>query len=147
MENAGYDPQGIEETTGVFAGVGLNGYMFNIYSAQALLRTDRHTPNCSSETTKDYLATRVSYKLNLKGPSINVQSACSTSLLATHLACQSLLSGACDIALAGGVTINIRERADTSIEKEGLHRLMVTRVRLMPRRRDVWEAVEPEWWS
>ena len=67
---------------------------------------------------KDYVATRVSYKLNLKGPSVNVQSACSTSLLATHLACQSLLSGACDIALAGGVTINI-DAKDRIIYREG----------------------------
>jgi non-ribosomal peptide synthase protein (TIGR01720 family) len=106
LETAGYDPQGIEDTTGVFAGVGMNGYMFNVYSAQSL----GNIPDgmqISLGNDKDYVATRVSYKLNLKGPSVNVQSACSTSLLATHLAYQSLLSGACDIALAGSVTINI----------------------------------------
>jgi non-ribosomal peptide synthase protein (TIGR01720 family) len=109
LEMAGYDPQGIKETTAVFAGVGMNGYMFNIYSDQSLLTTaDEMQLSIGNE--KDHIATRVSYKLNLKGLSVNVQSTCSTSLLATHLACQSLLSGACDMALAGGVTINIREK-------------------------------------
>ena len=56
---------------------------------------------------KDVLATRVSYQLDLRGPSINVQTACSTSLVAVHLACQSLLNFECDMALAGGVTIEI----------------------------------------
>jgi acyl transferase domain-containing protein len=54
---------------------------------------------------KDHLPTRVSYKMNLKGPSMAVQTACSTSLVAVHLACQSLLSYQCDMALAGGVSI------------------------------------------
>jgi len=59
---------------------------------------------------KDYLTTRVSYKLNLQGPSVNVQTACSTSLVAVHFACQSLLSHECDIALAGGVSVGIPQR-------------------------------------
>src|SRR5205085_4399990 len=58
----------------------------------------------------DFLATRISYKLNLRGPSHTVQSACSTSLLAVHVACQSLLNGECDMALAGGVSINVKHR-------------------------------------
>jgi acyl transferase domain-containing protein len=57
----------------------------------------RHTGN-----DKDFLSTRVSYEFDLKGPSVNVQTACSTSLVAVHLAAQSLLSGECDMALAGG---------------------------------------------
>ncbi|HVB38669.1 MAG TPA: type I polyketide synthase, partial [Vicinamibacterales bacterium] len=59
---------------------------------------------------QDYLATRVSYKLNLKGPAYAVQSACSTSLLAVHLACQHLLNFECDLALAGGVSIPVPMR-------------------------------------
>lgn len=120
LETAGYDPQGIEDTTGVFAGVGMNGYMFNIYSAQSLVNTTDEM-QIALGNDKDYLATRVSYKFNLRGPSVNVQSACSTSLLATHLACQSLLSGACDIALAGGVTINIREKTGYFYREGGIN--------------------------
>lgn len=119
LETAGYDPQGIEDTTGVFAGVGTNGYMFNIYSNQSLLATADEM-QLSIGNAKDFVATRVSYKLNLKGLSVNVQSTCSTSLLATHLACQSLLSGACDIALAGGVTINIRDKSGYIYREGGI---------------------------
>jgi non-ribosomal peptide synthase protein (TIGR01720 family) len=119
LESAGYDPQGIEDPTGVFAGVGTNGYMFNIFSDQLRLATaDEMQLSIGNE--QDYIATRVSYKLNLKGPSVNVQSTCSTSLLATQLACQSLLSGACDIALAGGVTINIRQKTGYIYQEGGI---------------------------
>ena len=69
---------------------------------------------------KDYLATRVSYKLNLRGPSVNVQTACSTSLVAVHLACQSLLHGECDMALAGGVSVHAAADAPaTSTRRAG----------------------------
>src|SRR6185503_15570388 len=61
----------------------------------------RHTGN-----DRDFLPTTVSYKLNLTGPSFSIQTACSTSLVATHVACQSLIAGECDMALAGGVTID-----------------------------------------
>src|SRR5690606_15109890 len=65
----------------------------------------RHTGN-----GKDFLATRASYVFNLRGPSVNVQTACSTSLVAVHMACQSLLSGESDLALAGGCTIELPHR-------------------------------------
>src|SRR5438128_1856770 len=56
---------------------------------------------------KDYTASLISYKLGLRGPSVTVQTACSTSLVAVHLACQDLLSYRCDLALAGGVSLNL----------------------------------------
>ena len=86
----------------------MNAYfMFNLLTNRRLMDSTglflvRHTGN-----DKDFLATRVSYNFNLKGPSVNVQTACSTSLVAIHMASQSLLSGECDMALAGGVTIEI----------------------------------------
>ncbi len=106
LEDAGHLPKRFEGQVGVFGGCGMGSYFyFNICSNQDLIDSVglfllRHTGN-----DKDFLSTRVSYTLGLKGPSINVQTACSTSLVATHLACQSLLSGESDMALAGGVTI------------------------------------------
>ncbi len=111
LEHAGYDPAQYKGAIGVFGGSGHNAYMpFNIFTNPDLLKSlglflARHTSN-----DKDFLTTRVSYCLNLQGPSINVQTACSTSLVALHLASQSLLSGECDMALAGGVTIEMPHR-------------------------------------
>jgi len=108
FENAGYNPETIDAAVGVFAGSGHNAYMpYNLLSNPDLVNDVgfflvRHTGN-----DKDFLATRVSYCLDLKGPSVNVQTACSTSLVAVHQAVQSLLNGECDYALAGGVTIEL----------------------------------------
>ncbi|MEM1418139.1 MAG: type I polyketide synthase, partial [Myxococcota bacterium] len=108
FESAGHPPELFEGPIGVFAGCGMGSYFyFNVCSNQGLVDDVgmfllRHTGN-----DKDFLATRVSYLLNLHGPSVNVQTACSTSLVATHMAVQSLLSRECDMALAGGVTIEL----------------------------------------
>ncbi len=108
LEHAGHVPSRFRGSIGVFAGCGANAYfMHNILANPDLVRTVglfllRHTGN-----DKDFLATLVSYKLNLTGPSFSVQTACSTSLVAIHLACQHLLTGQCDLALAGGATIDV----------------------------------------
>jgi acyl transferase domain-containing protein/thioesterase domain-containing protein/acyl carrier protein len=108
MEHAGYAPGTVAGSVGVFAGCGPNAYLiFNLLSDRELLEREgifllRHTGN-----DKDVLATRVSYQMDLRGPSINVQTACSTSLVAVHMAVQSLLSHECDVALAGAVSIEI----------------------------------------
>ncbi|MGD1919482.1 MAG: type I polyketide synthase [Pleurocapsa sp.] len=106
LEDAGYDGQQYPGAVGVFGGAGMNGYMFNLYrNAGVRDSTSKYQLFLASE--KDFLTTRVSYKLSLEGPSVNLQTACSTSLVAVHLACQSLLSGECDMALAGGVAISL----------------------------------------
>ncbi|MEO1376925.1 MAG: polyketide synthase, partial [Cyanobacteria bacterium J06635_10] len=105
LETAGYNPQTYPGLIGVYGGAGMNGYLFNLYT-NPNIRNSVSNYQLFLGNDKDFLTTRVSYKLNLTGPSVDVQTACSTSLVAVHIACQSLLSGECDIALAGGVAIS-----------------------------------------
>ena len=104
LETSGHVPERFAGAIGVFAGCGMNTYMLNNLLTNPTLVEQvgmfllRHTAN-----DKDFLTTTVSYKLDLRGPSVNVQTACSTSLVAVHLAVQSLLAFECDLALAGGV--------------------------------------------
>ncbi|SDH95909.1 Acyl transferase domain-containing protein [Sinosporangium album] len=106
MERSGYDPLRFEGAAGVFAGGGPNTYLLAqvLPSRSHTRRVGEFAALLGSE--KDLIAPRVSYKLNLRGPSVSVLTGCSTSLVATHLAVQSLLSGECDLALAGGATIS-----------------------------------------
>jgi acyl transferase domain-containing protein/acyl carrier protein len=107
LETAGYQPNSSEESVGVFAGSGFSSHLLD-----TLLRHSSESSSISFleyilDNDKDFLATRVAYKLGLTGPCLNVQTACSTSLVAVHLACQSLLTGECDLALAGGVSLSV----------------------------------------
>ena len=106
IEDAGYDVSRYEGSVGVFAGAGKNHYFVeNLLSNPALLEAMGPVA-ATIASEKDFIATRVAYKLDLRGPSVSVQTACSTSLVAVHLACQSLLSFECEMALAGGVSIS-----------------------------------------
>ena len=108
LEDAGHPPHGFPGSIGVFAGSGMNSYLIhNLLANRRLLESTGMFQLKQTGNDKDVLTTRVSYQLDLRGPSINVQTACSTSLVAVHLACQSLLNHECDMALAGGVTIEI----------------------------------------
>ncbi len=114
LEHAGYDPASYNGLIGVYAGAGINPYaMSSIYAnttnVQTLISSD-----------KDFLTTRVSYKLNLKGPSVAVQTACSTSLVAVQLACQGLQNYQCDMALAGGVSIAFTQKTGYVYQEEGI---------------------------
>jgi acyl transferase domain-containing protein/thioesterase domain-containing protein/acyl carrier protein len=108
FENAGHVPERFGGRIGVFAGCGMGSYFyFNLCSHPDLVEQTgmfllRHTGN-----DKDFLSTRLSHTLDLRGPSVNVQTACSTSLVAVHYAAQALLGGECDMAVAGGVTIEL----------------------------------------
>ncbi|NJN10674.1 MAG: SDR family oxidoreductase [Richelia sp. RM1_1_1] len=118
LENAGYDSQRCEIPIGVYAGASSNNYLS--------LDLDKDSAGLASFFQKgigndnDFLATRVSYKLNLTGPSLTVQTACSTSLVATTLACQSLLNYQCDMALAGGVSVNILQKTGYLYQEGGI---------------------------
>ena len=108
FEDAGHPPQRFDGSIGVFAGSGMNTYLIhNLLANRRLFESTGLFQLKQTGNDKDVLATRVSYQFDLRGPSINVQTACSTSLVAVHLACQSLLNNECDLALAGGVTIEI----------------------------------------
>lgn len=112
IETSGYQPDVYEGLIGLYAGIGMNTYLLNNLSTQRqhLEATTGIFPILIGND-KDYMPTKVSYKLNLKGPSVNVQTACSTSLVATHLACQALINGECDMALAGGVSLQIPHKS------------------------------------
>lgn len=120
LEQAGYVPDKFDGLIGVYAGASMNTYLLNnLYPNQGALESvGRYQAMISND--KDYLATRVSYKLNLKGPSLAVQTACSTSLVAVHLACKSILNGECDMALAGGVSVSLPQKAGYLYSEDGL---------------------------
>ncbi|WP_198299660.1 type I polyketide synthase [Tumebacillus avium] len=111
MEHAGYDPDRYDGTVSVFAGTGISRYMlFNLLPNRELVESVGQV-QLMITNDKDYVATRTSHKLNLKGASVSLSTACSTSLTAVHLACQSLLVGETDMALAGGVSIAVPQTA------------------------------------
>ncbi|HKN49477.1 MAG TPA: type I polyketide synthase, partial [Actinomycetota bacterium] len=113
FEDAGILPGASGQVAGVFAGAGgvVTSYLVDRFSSgnASVLGPTGGLEHLGND--KDFLATRASFKLNLKGPSITVQTACSTSLVALHLACQSILSGECDLALAGGATVRCPQTA------------------------------------
>ena len=122
FEDAGYNPLTFDGRVGVYAATLLNTYLVNnLYANQEyiqkelggrLLRVESMGGfNLMITNDKDYLPTRVAYKLNLKGPAINVQTACSSTLVAVHVACESILQGDCDMALAGGVSVSVPQKA------------------------------------
>jgi non-ribosomal peptide synthase protein (TIGR01720 family) len=104
LERAGIDPSRPPGRVGVYAGCGMNTYAQTLNSFGRLAKAVGGMAALVGND-KDYLATRVAYKLGLTGPAVLVQSACSTSLVAVHLAAQALLSYQCDVAMAGGVSL------------------------------------------
>ncbi len=113
IEDAGYDPAEIEGTVGVYATSTTSGYLLhnimsnrdpNVVMGQGITFD---MVELSMQNDKDYLATKVAYALNLRGPALSVQTACSSALVAVHLACQSILNGECELALAGGASLRI----------------------------------------
>ncbi len=108
LEDAGCVPSRTTARVGVFTGAAMNTWFMQAGLARNF--SEDYIPTLIAND-KDFLSTRISYKLDLKGPSMTVQTACSTSLVAVHLARQSLLSGECDIALAGAISVRVPHRA------------------------------------
>lgn len=126
LEDAGYVPDACPGLVGVFGGLSLNTYFLHQlcsrpgYAARfaSLLQAGEFGAYVGGD--KDFLTTRVSYRLNLRGPSLAVQTACSSSLVAVSQACDSLLNWQCDIALAGGVSITFPQRRDYPCAEDGM---------------------------
>lgn len=116
FEDAGCDPARFDGSIGVYGTSSPSGYLLHNllshhgHSAAMAQGLNFEQFNLFLQNDKDFLATRVSHQFDLRGPSFTVQTACSSSLVAIHLACQSLLSGECDMALAGGVSLSIPHR-------------------------------------
>ena len=119
LESGGYVPGKFPGKIGVFGGSGANDYLMNhINTNERILNTVGELPIIIGND-RDNLCTRVSFKLNLRGPSFGVQCACSTGLVSVHLACRSILAGECNMALAGGVSLRSLQRVGYLYE-EGL---------------------------
>ena len=120
LEDAGYDPERYDGAIGVFGSVSPNTYFQNclIHHPEILNKAGQQLMRLSNE--KDHVCTRVAFKLNLKGPAISINTACSSSGVALHLACQSVLSGECDMALVGGVRIEAPLKSGYLYEEGGI---------------------------
>ena len=109
LEDAGYEPANFPGPIGVFGGCEMSTYLYQLsQNADALKYVDGMQLMVTND--KDHLCTQVAYRLNLRGPSVTVQTTCSTSLVAVSVACESLQSGTCEMALAGGVTVRVPQR-------------------------------------
>jgi amino acid adenylation domain-containing protein/non-ribosomal peptide synthase protein (TIGR01720 family) len=106
LEVAGYDAERYDGRIGVYGGSSMNSYQLQLYTQPESRRALAGLQGVIS-SDKDFLPTRVAYKLNLRGPAVNVQTACSTSLVAVHEACRALLADECEMAMAGGVSVTV----------------------------------------
>jgi phthiocerol/phenolphthiocerol synthesis type-I polyketide synthase E len=119
LENAGYDAAAFPGTIGMFGGAGPTRHLIRIADNSFVKRSFGQVAIITSNAP-DYLATRVGYKLNLRGPCVDLQTACSTSLVAICIACQNLLSYQCDMALAGGVSLLLHDKEGYPYEVGGI---------------------------
>ncbi|HLM57757.1 MAG TPA: beta-ketoacyl synthase N-terminal-like domain-containing protein [Pyrinomonadaceae bacterium] len=120
LEAAGYAPEKYAGRVGVFAGESVNSYLLqNLLPRRELIESVGVFQTLIGND-RDHLATQTAYKLNLKGPCLNIQTACSTSLVAVHVACQSLLNQECDMALAGGVSVGVPQGQGALYQEGGI---------------------------
>lgn len=110
LEHAGHAPGTFDQAVGVYGGMSMNSYLISQVLRDPALVATVGGYQLMLGNDKDFLCTRVSYKLDLHGPSMTIQTACSTSLVAVQVACQALTRGECDMALAGGVSLSFPQR-------------------------------------
>lgn len=121
LEDAGIDPDRERGAIGIIAGSAMNTYLLSNLASHPELIESIGFLTARIQNDKDFLATRAAYKLNLKGLAMTVQTACSTSLLAVHLACRSLLDYECDVVLAGGVSVPVGPRRGYIYQEGGIY--------------------------
>nr|QEO74636.1 Beta-ketoacyl synthase [uncultured bacterium] len=119
FESAGHRP-GPSPSVGVYAGTSLSSYLLHNLQGHPEVLRRAGVYQVSIGNDKDHLPTRVAYKLGLTGPAVNVQTACSTSLVCVHLAVQSLLAGECDLALAGAASVGLPQERGYHYEDGGI---------------------------
>ncbi|MDA5286828.1 SDR family NAD(P)-dependent oxidoreductase, partial [Streptomyces sp. Isolate_45] len=119
LENAGYAPRGHSGTVAVYVGAAMSSYLLNNLIPQRG-SSDIDPTVVGLGNDKDFAATHISYRLNLRGPSVSVSTACSTSLVAIAHACRSLISGDSDMALAGGAKVRAPERSGYWFQEGGI---------------------------
>ncbi|GEM_PF-727573 len=115
LENAGYDPERYPGNVGVFASTNLPTYMLDLLADPELDGFQTVLGN-----DKDSLPTLTSYKLNLKGPSVAVQTYCSSSAVGIFMACESIRQGQCGMAIAGGVSVQLPRKSGYLYQKDGM---------------------------
>jgi acyl transferase domain-containing protein/acyl carrier protein len=119
LEDAGYVPERVDGPIGIFGGASMSSYMARVQANRELVAAVGGY-QVMIGNDKDHLTTYAAYKLNLTGPAITVQTACSTSLVAAAMACQSLANQECDLALAGGVSVRIPQHYSYFYEEGGI---------------------------
>ncbi len=119
LEDAGCDPQRFDGPIGVYGGASLSTYLLHLASRPELVAAVGAW-QAGLGNAPDFVATRVAYKLGLEGPAYTVQTACSTSLVAVHLACQGLLGYETDLAIAGGASVRVPQVAGYLYEESGI---------------------------
>ncbi len=119
LEHAGYAKPSDDKSIGVFVGCGQNDYLLQKILPFLAANPDASEYSAILGNERDFIATRMSYTMDLTGPSLTIQTACSTSLVAVHTACRSVLDGDCDMAIAGGVSLQIPQ-VSGHIYKEGM---------------------------
>ena len=120
LESAGWNPDKFSGLIGVYAGMSFSSYIWQLAGEDTDADSVGAFRFLMGGAEKDHLATTLSYRLNLRGPSLNIQTACSTSLVAVHAAARAVMTYECDMAIAGGSTVNVPQRSGYMYEPGGI---------------------------
>jgi len=120
LMDAGYPREPLNQKFGVFATTSISSYLLNVLIQSDYYKKGEINYPILIGNDKDFLATRIAYKLNLSGPALTIQCGCSSSLVAVHYACQSLLMGECDLTIVGGVSLSVPQEQGYYYQEGGI---------------------------